>query len=101
LLLGDIIKYFENMVSIHNEASAITDLNIWPSPASSLLHISLKQNKASRILISISTGQVVKQIQTRSNMEEIRLDVSEFLPGIYNAPLCRCAKPLIHHCPLK
>jgi hypothetical protein len=87
LLLGDIINYFQNMVGIHKEASAKIELKIWPSPASTLLHISLKQNKASRILISNSTGQVVKQIQTRGNEEEIKLDVSEFLPGIYNATL--------------
>lgn len=79
---GTILKYNGNgPLGINSASNAITDFNFYPNPAKDLIIINSTVNTASIKLFN-AIGEMVYEGVTDN---EIRIDISNFSPGIYFA----------------
>lgn len=78
--------YDPDLANIPRGLTRIPEMNMTPNPASTHVLITLPpEPRGGKLVITNSIGEIVESIQTFYSDYEIRLDLTEYNPGSYNA----------------
>lgn len=83
---GFTASYTSSLAGVE-EFSAVKDMNIYPNPASSQLHVSfdiIENTDVTIKLMDLTGRQVYSEIYTNGNKFEKDIDISGFTKGVYN-----------------
>ena len=77
------INVVENTTGL-DDVNAI-ELNMYPNPASSYVTLSIKESAsvAQEVKIVNALGQVIQTQSWDAGQSELRIDLSNFMPGVY------------------